>query len=356
MDAQRARHRAGTAVVVLALVGATLSCSSSGQPRSAKPLASPGSGSPTSSPSASPTSDRSTGRMPREQVEELRVKMPGGGGPDWLASGFGSLWVRRDSAAITRVAPDGTIEAEFDAGIFQQPVCQGLGVSHHAVWGCATSGRMVRIDPGTNKIAAIVDVPKINDQGRLVSFEDRVWFLTGDGDRLVGVSEDTNRPGSPIRLGTFCTDVADRVRDGVLWVACAYKGVVLRVDLRKRKVTGRVTGLPQASAISAAREVWVGFRNGLAQVNPRSLRVMSRRPAAAETSMSVRAYDDRVWVRETGTTSHFLMRVDPRTGRTVQVISTDGVPSGGDVVEFGGGVWVSSYEEGFVAKLRPPKP
>ncbi len=82
---------------------------------------------------------------------------------------------------------------------------------------------------------------------------------------------------------------------------------------------------------------------------------MNKRPAAAAPILSLRACDDRLWVRP-GTTSHFLIRVDPRSGKTTRVITTDGVPSGGDVVEFGGGVGASSFEEGFVAKLRPPEP
>lgn len=65
-----------------------------------------------------------------------------------------------------------------------------------------------------------------------------VWLLTGDGDRLTEISEETNQVGDTIKLGTFCTERADRINGSVLWVACASEGVLLRVDLEKRKVTG----------------------------------------------------------------------------------------------------------------------
>ena len=102
--------------------------------------------------------------------------------------------------------------------------------------------------------------------------------------------------------------------------------------------------------------MWVGFTKGIAHVDPRSLRVRRVQPATVDPVVSLRATGDRVWVRETGRTSHLLMRIDASTGKRVQVITTHGPRSGGDVVEFAGGVWASSYEDGFVVKLKPPAP
>ena len=166
------------------------------------------------------------------------------------------------------------------------------------MWACARSGTIIRIDPETNDIAATIDVPNITEQGRLVSSGGQVWLLTGDGDRLTGISEETNKLGTPIKLGTFCTDVADRVDESTLWVVCASEGVLLRVDLEKKKVTGKVTDLPLATSVSVGEDVWVGFEKGLARIDPSSLDVTMVQEAVAP--VRVRAIGDHVWVREEG--------------------------------------------------------
>ncbi len=129
---------------------------------------------------------------------------------------------------MERISPDGDVVATVDADIFQQPVCQGIGVSDTAVWACATVGTLIRVDPSTNEFQT-VDVPKINEQGRLTSSGGSLWVLTGDGDRLEGLT-DRGRLTETIDLGTYCTDTADSADDGVLWVICSYDGLALRVD------------------------------------------------------------------------------------------------------------------------------
>jgi hypothetical protein len=270
--------------------------------------------------------------------------------PDWLATGFGSLWALRGNGSVVRLSPRGKVQADIDPELYQPPPCQGIGASTHAVWACATPGTIMRIDPHTNEVAATVKVPKINEQGRLPSSGDQVWLLTGDGDRLAGLSEKTNQLGDPIELGTFCSDVADRVDGSTLWVVCASEGAVLRVDLAKKKVTGRVTDLPLAASVSVGEDVWVGFEEGLARIDPSSLDVTLLQTAV--TPDRIRAADDHVWVREEGGKA-FLSRIDATSGEVRQIIAADDLTSGGDVTEFEGAVWATSYDDLTIVKLTP---
>jgi len=208
----------------------------------------------------------------------------------------------------------------------------------------------MRIDPKTNDIVATIEVPKINEQGRLVASGGQVWLLTGDGDRLAGISEKTHELGDPIKLGTFCTELADRVEGTTLWVVCASEGVLLRVDLEKKKVTGKVDGLPLATSVSVGEDVWVGFEKGLAMIDPRSLEVTMVQPAL--TPDRIRATGDHVWVREEGGNA-FLSRIDPSSAEVDQLIAADDLTSGGDVIEFEGAVWATSYDDLTVVKLTP---
>lgn len=301
------------------------------------------------SPKVTPTAPTpSVDPVQLEAVEDARVELPAE--PDWLASGFGSLWTLRGNGSVVRLSPDGKVEATIDAELFEPPVCQGLGVTTNAVWACATSGTIIRIDPKTNDIAAKVTVPKINEQGRLVALGGHVWLLTGDGDELTPISEKTNQVGAPIELGTFCSETADRVQGSTLWVACASEGVLLRVDLAARKVLGKVTDLPLATSVSVGEDVWVGFEKGVARINPTSLDVTMLQQAV--TPDRLRAVGEHVWVREEGGEA-FLSRVDASSGEVVQIIAADDLKSGGDVIEFEGAVWASSYDDGAVVKLTP---
>ena len=281
-------------------------------------------------------------------VEDTRVEVPDE--PDWLATGFGSVWALRGNGSVVRLSPRGKVQARIDPELYQPPPCQGIGASENAVWACATPGTIVRIDPKTNDVAATIEVPKINEQGRLPSSGDQVWLLTGDGDRLAGLSEKTDRLGDPIELGTFCTDVADRVHGSTLWVACASEGVLLRVDLEKKKVTGKVTDLPLAASVSVGEDVWVGFEKGLARIDPSSLDVTMLQEAV--TPDRIRAIGDHVWVREEGGAA-FLSRIDAASAAVRQVIAADDLKSGGDVIEFEGAVWATSYDDLTVVKLTP---
>ena len=301
------------------------------------------------SPKVTPTAPApSVDPVQLEAVEDARVELPAE--PDWLASGFGSLWTLRGNGSVVRLSPDGRVEATIDAELFEPPVCQGLGVTTYAVWACATSGTIIRIDPKTNDIAAKVTVPKINEQGRLVASGGHVWLLTGDGDELTPISEKTNQLGAPIELGTFCSETADRIEGSTLWVACASEGVLLRVDLAAKEVLGKVTDLPLATSVSVGEDVWVGFEKGVARINPTSLDVTMLQEAV--TPDRLRAVGDHVWVREEGGET-FLSRVDASSGEVVQVIAADDLKSGGDVIEFEGAVWASSYDDMTLVRLTP---
>ena len=252
-----------------------------------------------------------------------------------MTVGFGSLWVKRDNNVVARIAPDGTILATIDPRVFAEPVCQGLGVSDHAVWGCAAPGKIARIDPRTNKVAAIIDIPKVNEQGRIPAYDGRIWVLTGDGDQLVGISERTNRASRTIPLGVFCTDVADQPVGATLWVACPYDGVVLRADLDGGTVVGKVGGLQQAAGVTASTEsVWVCTNKGIAQVDVASMTVATLQRMAAGFACNLRLIDEALWVRTGWRTSPFLARIDTSSGQLVQTVSRPGRVSGGDFISF----------------------
>lgn len=269
--------------------------------------------------------------------------------PDWLAVGFGSVWALQGNGSVLRVAPNGRLIATIDADIYRPPVCQGLGVSDDAVWACATTGKIIRIDPASNRITKTLSVPKINDQGRLVVASGHVWVLTADGAELTGIALDDSRLSKPIPLEAYCTDLAVGSSEA-LWVICPSDGLLLRVDPEAGEITGRVA-LPVPRNAAVADHVWVAFDEGLAQVDPQTLAVKAVYEIYPGIAGGVRASADAVWIRSEG--DPFLTHIDPDTGKVVEVITAPELTSGGDVVAMGDNLWATAYDDKVIVRLTP---
>ena len=72
----------------------------------------------------------------------------------------------------------------------------------------------------------------------------------------------------------------------------------------------------------------------------------------AVTPDRIRAVGDHVWVREEGGDA-FLSRIDGSSAEVSQIIAANDLTSGGDVLEFDGVVWASSYDDLTVVRLTP---
>jgi streptogramin lyase len=268
--------------------------------------------------------------------------------PDWLAVGFGSLWAQQGNGSVLRFAPNGKLLATIDAGIWKPPTCQGIGISADSVWACATEGKIIRIDPKINDITATLDIPKLNEQGRLIAAAGHLWLLTGDGAELTGVSLKDNSLSDPIKLGAYCTDLAVG-DDESLWVVCASDGSLLRVQPDTGEVTGRVTGLPLAANAAVADDVWVISDEGLARIDTETLDVIALYGIYGGVTTGIRAYPDAVWIRQE---SPFLTQIDPRSGEVVKVIHSRSLTSSGDVIEMGNKLWTAAYDDQRLIRLR----
>lgn len=263
--------------------------------------------------------------------------------PDWLAAGAGSIWVKLDSGRILRVDPqsmDILATVERPAGSEEFDVCQGLAFAGDAAWSCAGPD-VVRIDPSTN-LAVIQPIRKIRDQGNIPFVSDRLWFLTGEGDQLVGIDPQTGSAGNAIALGSACSDVDGSA--GVLWVACERDNMVRRVDIAQGAVSDEIAiGSPTHVAVSADR-VWVAAASGIVTIQATSFAV-SEPVATPGTVHRMRVGSSGVWIRA-GAPYLTLLGLD---GSVVGVWTSPALDPG-DVVESDGVVWVTDSEEGTLTR------
>ena len=351
--------RRGTlALAALACAAATAGCGGDREveiPAAPFPSVSPGdpdAADPTRGPAADATTPSPLPSMMASQVRATSLsrrvvdKVTIHKGPDWLAAGAGSVWVKTDSGSVVRVDPATTREV---ASIAASPgaLCQGLGASDTAVWTCGDGGTVIRIDPARNEVAATVEVGKYGDQGQIPIAFGRAWVLTGDGSRLTPVGED-DRPQPTLELGTKCIDLTASAT--AIWAACPIDGVALRIEPATGQVTARIEGLTSSRAISAANgQVWVGFVGGVARIDEASLRVTAVADADPGLEAGIAATPEDLWARSGG---DFLRRIDPVSGEVLERLTAPG-SGGGEVLVAFGSVWATEYDADVLYRISP---
>jgi DNA-binding SARP family transcriptional activator/ABC-type branched-subunit amino acid transport system substrate-binding protein len=238
-----------------------------------------------------------------------------GATPIDLAMGAGSLWVtsgsrRKDAQFVGPVASsveqlDARTGAVRRSTALPRPTgpvinagARRLAVTPRAVWAVGADGAIIRIDPGSGEVVAVIRSLRAT---AVVATRDTAWALTVE-HAVVPVSAETNRAGVPIdvpvaEVGSFAvgggalwlTDAAAGVLwriepgievrrrairvgtgagavvygNGAAWVANGLGGSVLRIDPAAGRVDKRIAidGIPRDLTI-AGRSLWVGVARG----------------------------------------------------------------------------------------------
>ena len=304
-----------------------------------------GTATPPAAPSALPTTLESD-VDPKSLGGRVTGRLTIRSGPDWLAAGAGSVWVKTDTGSVVRVDPASAREI-VTIPVAPDALCQGLGASDQAVWTCGDGGTVARIDPATNQVAAVVEVGKYGDQGQIPVAFGRAWVLTADGSRLTPIG-DGDVPGPVIDLGTRCIELTASA--SAIWAACPIDGVALRIDPTSGSVTARVEGLTSSRAIAASEgKVWVGFVGGVARIDEATATVTAVADADPGLEAGIAATPGAVWARSTG---DFLRRIDPATAEVVEDLTAP-ERSGGEVLVAFGHVWASAYDDDVLLRITP---
>ena len=271
--------------------------------------------------------------------------------PDWLAAGFGSVWVKRPEGFVSRVDPaTGTITSEIEVHPTSADQCGGVGPGMDAMWSCSAND-LVRIDPATDTVVGTVAAGKIPGQGRLARAAGRIWVLAGDGDRLVGVTEADGSVSEPIALPVACSDLGAAA--DIVYVVCERADRVLRVDPASRAVAAEAT-LTKPTWVSATPgAVWVSADQDLVRLDPATLATcLVVRGLGTGERGTIWADEAGVWVRRI---DPFLARVDGTSGAVTRVISAP-FESGGDVIVDGAYLWATDFDARMLVRLEIPAP
>src|SRR5918996_263438 len=143
------------AITAIALLAA---CSSSnGDDRGAQPRREESA--PASTATPSPEAEETAGVTTVSLADQLEAELDIGDEPDWMTSGYGSIWVQRaHGSAVDRIDP-ATNEVVASIKVGANP-CNGMAAGFDSVWvPSCTKQALYRISAETENVEAVVKVP-----------------------------------------------------------------------------------------------------------------------------------------------------------------------------------------------------
>src|SRR4051795_9765253 len=190
-----------------------------------------------------------------DTLDQLTCAMASGENVVWAA---GCPLVQRlstDGGKLRKLAETFLPYADPATGENVRAQFREMAVGDGSLWvlGDARDRRVWRPDARTGKILATIPLAF---PPRSVAVAGRAaWITDGLHDTVVPVDVETNRPGTPLRVGRGAAGIA---ADGdTLWIAGPLDGTLTRVDARRRRVaaTVRVGGAPRGVTVGDG-EVW----------------------------------------------------------------------------------------------------
>jgi virginiamycin B lyase len=248
-----------------------------------------------------PSGDHSDTSGPLQVTATIDV----GGEADWMGVGFDSLWVPTPSMQLLRIDPASraiTAMIHVGAGTYR-----GVGIGRDAVFiPNAGDNTISKVDPSTNTVTATFAVALNGDsEGSIGVSDDAVWVVTDLGAAGQGVlSRLSTTDGSSVATIPISPDSHGVVVEGgFVWVTSFGGSSIAQVD-------------PKTNAVVATIQVDAG---------PRFLT----------------AGGGAVWVMSQSTGR--VTRIDSATGAVAAVIDAKTPGPGGDIAFGEGALWVSAF-------------
>ncbi len=282
-----------------------------------------------------------------------RVHVALAGSPDWMAIGFGSIWVVNYAPnRVSRVDPaTGGVVAEIPLG---GKACLGIGVTADRVW-VPTCGHVAleEIDPATNRRVARHATPvMVTVEGSFAIADGSFWIpMSGPDSSATRLARVDPHTGMVQRvIATASGSEAAVAGLGAVWVASSGTNTVLELDPARDRIVARVPvgGAPKFMTVGAGA-LWVQNRRdgSVSRVDSATVREVARVDAHAPTPYGDIAFgDSAVWLAVDST---LVTRIAVRTNAIdYQVMAGHGA----DAVRIGfGALWLADHEHGQLWRL-----
>jgi hypothetical protein len=334
---------AATGAVVILVAG----CSSTGRDRVARPTQ------PTRPPATTQvttgvTKPLATTSLARRQIGRITID-----NADGLVAALGFIWVKTDDGRLVKVDPRTNRivgQRKLDTATDSSRYCQGIGTDGKSVWACATTDTatdVVQVDPTSLAPVQRVRVNKVFDQLRLPFAGDKLWVLGADGSSLIGVDPATAAVTSR-KLPVRCLQLFGS--DRTLLATCRIDNLVLRIDPASGTVSARRSIASPGFAVTSGTDTWVDTSEGVQRLDP-ALRTTAVYPELVVGLDGDLAVDDTgaIWARQQ---SGFLLRIDPNRNAVVERVAAPASLSGGSLLITGDSIWTTASDDAALLRLR----
>jgi len=283
-------------------------------------------------------------------------KIPIGGDADWLAIGFGSVWVTvAKNNEVVRVDPVRNV-VQARVKVDKEP-CYGIGIGVDRVWVLNCQGKtLTRINPKTNAVDLRVPV-KIDSSGEgSIAVDERyVWFASNEDGHSGTLSQVDVKTGRKLKGITVGKDTGVvKLAFGSVWAISSGDGNVYRVNPATRKVTAMITVAegPRFTT-EGAGSLWVLSQSdgSVSRIDPASNKVAAVIPVHVPGKGGEICYGGGlIWVTMDGNP---VTRIDPATNKAIDQYGN--YPKA-DAIRYGfGSVWVSDHGKGELWRIDPEK-
>jgi YVTN family beta-propeller protein len=239
--------------------------------------------------------------------------------------------------AAVSVAPSAVIPVE--AGI-------GMTTDGTSIWLFTSTGKVVRVDPATNTLAATTDLRKPADayQGLAVD-ANGLWVTDWDTSLVERLDPQTLRAVTTVAVGPQPKGVL--VTSEAVWIANTRGGSVQRIDPATNKVVATINVGPAGPSgpnwlTAGFGSVWVGIPNNrlVVRINATTNAIEARIKAATASTPcgGLAAAPDAIWITSCDNGNR-MARIDPATNTAVGTVDLGG--NGHTVALIDGKPWVS---------------
>lgn len=271
------------------------------------------------------------------------------GTPDWQVMTADAVWVSNGPKnTVHRIDVKTNEQTAIEVG--KRP-CSGLAAGFGSVWvplcgdrpGTENGARpaLARIDARTRAVVATIPVGIANSEGGIAASPDAVWLLTDIKGRLARIDPATNQVAAEIEVAPG--SVAPVYADGAIWISSPEKSVLTRVDARTNKVTDTIPVGPGPRFLTAgAGSVWTLNQGDgtVSRVDAKSRKLLANIECGIPGTGGELAFGEgAVWATVFQIP---ITKIDPATN----AVSKQWAGPGGDSIRVAfGSVWLSNLRE-----------
>jgi virginiamycin B lyase len=274
------------------------------------------------------------------------------GAPDWVAVLPDSVWIgNKPKNEIVRLDPK-TNQVSAVVPVGKEP-CAGLAAAFGSVWvpNCGDK-TLSRVDVATNKVVATIPLGPVDTEGTIAASEDSIWYLTDARGILTRIDPATNQAVAEIAVQPG--SVAAVYGEHAVWLTSPETNTLTRVDPQTNLVTATITvGKTPRFLTVGEGSVWTLNQGDgtVSRVDPKTGRITATIDCGIPgPGGDIASGEGSIWV-----TMHDvpLTRIDPETNKVMQ----QWVGPGGDSLRLGlGSLWLTNFKQQTVWRVNPKLP